>query len=349
VRPYKCSILAVDDEPLVLTTLEKTLANEFELLTAASAEEALQVLASRSVDLVLADQKLPGMSGVHLLAQVKKQSPHTVRLLMTGMARFEDAVEAINTGQVSRFLVKPWSRDDLLDLLRESSRSVLLEKSHDDLLEKLQRLNGELEERVAQRTRELQEANHELQQKNWMLEKLALTDPLTGLPNRRAMDRLSRTELRRRQRYPSSVALGLVDVDHFKSINERYLLPGGDHVLTELGKVLVGSVRTIDSVGRIGGEEFQIVAPETSEEGATILAERIRSTVEATPFVYSGEEIRITVSVGFAVAEADMAAEYDEMKHIAAQCLAEGKNTGRNRCVIRCVKARRSGIVEGAS
>lgn len=349
MRPYKCSILAVDDEPLVLTTLEKTLAHEFELLTAPSAEDALRLLETRAVDLVLADQKLPGMSGVQLLAQVKRQSPRTVRLLMTGLARFEDAVEAINTGQVSRFLVKPWNRDDLLEMLRESSRTCLLQKSHDDLLEQLQRLNGELEERVAQRTRQLQEANHELHQKNWMLEKLALTDPLTGLPNRRAMDRLSRTEMRRRQRYPSSVALGVVDVDHFKSVNERYLLPGGDHVLTELGKVLVGSVRTIDSVGRIGGEEFQIVAPETSEEGAHILAERIRTTVEATSFVYNNEEIRITVSVGIAVADAGMAAEYDDLKHVAAQCLGEAKNTGRNRCVVRTVKAFRRSAVEGAS
>ena len=349
MRPYKCSILAVDDEPLVLATLEKTLSAEFELLTAPSAEDALALLATRTFDLVLADQKLPGMSGVQLLAQVKQRSPRTVRLLMTGLARFEDAVEAINTGQVSRFLVKPWNRDDLLEMLRESARAILLEKSHDGLLEELKRLNTELEQRVARRTRELQEANHELQQKNWMLEKLALTDPLTGLPNRRAMDRLSRTEMRRRQRYPSSVALGIVDVDHFKSVNERYLLPGGDHVLTELGKVLVGSVRTIDSVGRIGGEEFQIVAPETSEEGARILAERIRTTVEATSFIYNGEEIRVTVSVGFGVAGAAVEAEYDEMKHIAAQGLGEAKNTGRNRCVVHALKAHRPGMMEGAS
>lgn len=349
MRSYKCSILAVDDEPLVLATLEKTLAHEFEVLTAASAEEALALLEHRSVDLILADQKLPGMSGVQFLAQVKRHAPRTVRLLMTGLTRFEDAVEAINTGQVSRFLVKPWNREDLLQVLRESSRTVLLEKSHDDLLQQLTRLNGELEQRVALRTRELQEANHELQQKNWMLEKLALTDPLTGLPNRRAMDRLSRTEIRRRQRYPSAVALGFVDVDHFKSVNERYLLPGGDHVLTELGKVLVSSVRTIDSVGRIGGEEFQIVAPETNEEGARTIAERIRTTVEATPFHYNGEEIRITVSVGVAVAEAGVPAEYDEMKHAAAEGLGEAKRTGRNKCIIHAIRALRSGVAEGAS
>src|SRR5262245_66263096 len=107
-----------------------------------------------------------------------------------------------------------------------------------------------------------------------MLEKLALTDPLTSLPNRRAMDRLAERELRRRDRYPSALALGLIDVDHFKDINARYLLPGGDKVLVDLAKVLQGSLRTIDSLGRIGGEEFLMIAPETGMEGGMTLGDR---------------------------------------------------------------------------
>jgi diguanylate cyclase (GGDEF)-like protein len=335
----------VDDEPLVLTTLEKMLAPEFQVLTATSAEAAVELLAQRPVDLVLADQKLPGMSGTQLLAHIKEHSPGTLRLLMTGLARFEDAVEAINRGQVSPFISKPWNRDDLLAIMRESARTIVLERSHAELHEQLQRLNQDLEERVRQRTQELEEANHELQQKNWMLEKLALTDPLTGLPNRRAMDRLSRTEVRRRQRFPNAMALGLVDVDHFKDVNARYLLPGGDQVLTDLGKVLVAAVRTIDNVGRIGGEEFQIVAPETNMDGAWILAERIRATVEGTSFSYKEETIRITVSVGFAVADIGTQVEYDQMKHLAAKALAEAKNNGRNRCYVYSVSEMRPGTV----
>ncbi len=158
--------------------------------------------------------------------------------------------------------------------------------SHEQLLEELRQLNTELEERVAQRTKELEETNHELEQKNKMLEKLALTDPLTGLPNRRAMDRLAERELRRRDRYSGPLSLGLIDVDHFKEINARYLLPGGDKVLIDLGKALTSSLRTVDVLGRIGGEEFLVIAPETNMEGAIVLGERIRSTVEATVFAY---------------------------------------------------------------
>src|SRR5205085_5447232 len=176
----------------------------------------------------------------------------------------------------------------------------------------------ELEERVQQRTKELPEANQQLQRKNWMLENLAPTDPLTGLPNRRAMDHLAKAELRRRTRYPNALALGLIDVDHFKQINARYLLPGGDQVLVGLSKTLVASVRTVDGVGRIGGEEFQVVAPETNREGAIVLAERIRSAVEATRYSYKGEAIQVTASLGFAVLDAGGNVEYEQLRHFAA-------------------------------
>src|SRR5262249_12641035 len=149
------------------------------------------------------------------------------------------------------------------------------------------------EQRVQQRTRALQEAYLELEQKNKMLEKLALTDPLTNLPNRRAMDRLAERELRRRDRYPGPLAILLIDVDHFKSINERYLLPGGDKVLTDLARALTRSIRDVDHLGRIGGEEFMVIAPHTNLDGLPALGERIRSTVEQTKFVYKEDVIPV--------------------------------------------------------
>jgi diguanylate cyclase (GGDEF)-like protein len=178
-----------------------------------------------------------------------------------------------------------------------------------------------------------------LEQKNKMLEKLALTDPLTNLPNRRAMDRLAERELRRRDRYPSALAIGLVDVDHFKEINARYLLPGGDKVLVDLAKALKGSLRTVDLLGRIGGEEFLVIAPETNMEGAIVLGERIRSTIEKTEFSYKGETIPVRVSIGFSVAEEGVTTDYEMMKHTAAAALAEAKNTGRNKCIFYTVAA----------
>ncbi len=323
----------VDDEPYILSTLSALLVNEFEVLTADTADAAQRLFGQRDIDILLTDQKMPRMSGVTLLEWVRKNHPKTVRLLMTGFAELEEAVEAINRGQVFRYLFKPWRTDELLETLHLAGRSFLLERSHEQLLEELRQLNLELENRVAQRTRELEEANHELEQKNKMLEKLALTDPLTSLPNRRAMDRLTERELRRRDRYPGPLSLGLIDVDHFKGINARYLLPGGDKVLVDLAKALNASLRTVDHLGRIGGEEFLVIAPETNMEGAVVLGERIRTGVEKTIFVYKEEIIPVRVSIGFAVADEGMTADYEQMKHIAAAALAEAKVTGSNRCV----------------
>jgi diguanylate cyclase len=329
---HKCSLLVVDDEPYILATLSALLRHDFELLTADSGEAAQQIFAQQSIDLILVDQKMPRMSGVQLLEWVRERSPKTIRLLMTGFAELDDAVEAINRGKVYRYLFKPWRADELLQILREAARTFQLERQNEELLQELRQLNLELEQRVQERTHKLEEANHELQQKNLMLEKLALTDPLTSLPNRRAVDRLAEAEIRRRMRYPSPLALGFVDADHFKDINSRYLIPGGDQVLMDLGKVLSASVRTVDTLGRVGGEEFIVVAPETTLEGAIVLGERIRSAVEDFPFSYKGERIQVTVSAGFAVADLGVPADYDQLKDVAARALAKAKVTGRNRC-----------------
>jgi diguanylate cyclase (GGDEF)-like protein len=328
----------VDDEPYILNTLSSLVGNEFEVLTASCGEAAQEIFAQRPIDLILTDQRMPRMTGVQLLEWVRQNHPKTIRLLMTGFAELDQAVDAINRGQVFRYLCKPWHADELLQVLHQACRTFTLERSHEQLLEELRRLNLELEQRVQQRTRQLEETNHELTQKNKMLEKLALTDPLTGLMNRRAMDRLAERELRRRDRYPSALALGLIDVDHFKKINENYLLPGGDFVLIEMGKSLTASLRNPDLLGRIGGEEFLLVAPETNLAGAVTLGERIRSFVEQNAYQYKNSIIKVTVSIGFAVVESGVSADYDQMKHIAAAALAEAKLTGRNRCVLHSLR-----------
>lgn len=330
----KCSILIVDDEPYILTTLSALLAREFDVHLADSPEAAQRLVSQQSIDIILTDQKMPRTSGIQLLEWVREHSPRTLRLLMTGFAEFEDAVDAINRGKVFRYIFKPWRTEELLAILNEACRTQRLERQNEHLLEELRQATAALEQRVHERTQKLEEANHELQQKNFMLEKLALTDPLTSLPNRRAIDRLAESEIRRRARYPSALALGFIDADHFKEVNRRYLLPGGDQVLVDLAKVLNASVRTVDTAGRVGGEEFMVVAPETTFEGALVLAERIRSAVERYPFSYKGEPIRVTVSGGFAVVDAGMPVDYDQLKHLSAIALGEAKSGGRNRVIV---------------
>lgn len=336
-KTVKCSLLVVDDEQYLLPTLAALLANDFDVITADSAEAGMAVFAQRPIDIILSDQKMPRMTGVQLLEWVRCHSPKTVRLLMTGYAELEDAVEAINRGQVYHYLLKPWRTDELLQVLRNAADKFLLERSRDQLLEELRQLNQDLEDRVARRTRELEASNHLLQQRSRELEMLALTDPLTGLLNLRAIDEAARAEVKRHLRYRNPLAMGLIDADHFKEINRRYLHPGGDQALIALARTLTGSVRTVDTIGRIGGEEFLVLAPETTVEGAHVLAERIRSMVEQSEIRYKNEQIRVTVSIGFAVAEVGINAAYEQMKHVAAAALGEAKANGRNCCVVRSV------------
>jgi diguanylate cyclase (GGDEF)-like protein len=330
--------LVVDDEAYLLPPLSALLANDFEVLTADSAESAQRILSSRPIDIILTDQKMPRLTGVQLLEWVRHRAPRTVRLLMTGYAEHEDAVEAINRGQVYYYLLKPWRIEELLQILRNAAEKFQLERRQEGLLEELRQHKMMLERRVAERTRDLEDANVQLQRALAEMEKLALTDPLTGMLNRRAIEDIAASELRRHARYRGHLAMGIIDVDHFKQINDRYLYPGGDFVLVQLTRVLSGLLRTVDSIGRIGGEEFLVIAPETTAEGAVVLAKRICKAVEQAPFVYNGTPIKVTVSVGFAVAEPDSRGDYKRMKHLASATVHEAKENGRNQAVVRALE-----------
>ncbi len=336
-RLRRSSLLVVDDDPHVLTTTSKLVESEFDVVTARSATEAEKILSTQTIHILLTDQRMPGKPGVQLLEWAREFSPRTIRLLMTGHSELDDAVEAINRGHVYYYLLKPFRTSDLLQILRNASDKYFLERKRERYLEELWELNRELELRVAARTRELEEANQLLEQKARELERLALTDPLTGMLNRRAIEELARFELKRHARYPSPLAIGYVDVDHFKDINTRYLYTGGDHVLRTLGALLAGTVREVDSVARVGGEEFLVLAREANAEGARVLAERLRTRVEATTISYKGQEIKLTISLGFAVAEAGVPTDYVQMTELAAKALASAKEAGRNRWEILCV------------
>lgn len=335
VTRYKCSVLVVDDDPAVLALLTAQLSTDFEVLTASSATQAREVLARRSVDILLSDLQLPGETGLTLLDWVRRTTPRTSRVLLTGTARIEDTVDAINQTQVHRIVLKPWRSEDLLQTLRAAARAILLERSHEQLLDELRKLNLELEQRVADRTRELEAALAQLQLKNQFLEKMALTDPLTSLANLRAAKQIARKEMLRRKRTQEPLALVLIDADHFGNVNKTYSQVAGDQVLVWLAGVLQNSIRAADSLGRVGGEEFEVVAPGTDAPGAAVLAERLRSNVEAGVTVFDGHPIRMTISLGLAVAESAVPAEYDSLRQLAADALQEAKSTGRNRAVIR--------------
>ncbi len=336
---YKCSVLIVDDEPAVLALLTQQLGHEFELSTANTVEQARAAVERHPPDIILSDLQFGEGTGLQLLEWVQRNAPKVARVLLTGTGRIEDAADAINCCRVHRLLLKPWRAEDLLTTMRSVARTLLLERSHEQLLDEYRHLNQELEKRVHERTEELEQALHQVRVKNQILEKMALTDVLTGLPNRRAIELIGRKEVLRRTRDPAPIAFGLLDADHFKQINSQHLLSGGDHVLAWLAQVLQASIRATDALGRVGGEEFMVVAPLTDAEGAEVLAERLRTTVEGTVTQFHGTPIPVTVSGGFAVAAEGVTVTYDQLRETAAAALAEAKATGRNRCIVRTVTA----------
>src|SRR5262245_55471334 len=125
VTRYKCSVLIVDDDPGILSVLSAQLESDFEVITAATASQGREVLAKRSVDMVVTDLNLPDESGLSLLEWVRRTTPRTARVLLTGTGRLEDAADAINQTQVHRLILKPWRAEDLLQSLRAAARALL--------------------------------------------------------------------------------------------------------------------------------------------------------------------------------------------------------------------------------
>jgi len=167
---------------------------------------------------------------------------------------------------------------------------------------------------------------------NARLEVLAHTDPLTQVLNRRALTVRLASELERARRYDSVITLLMVDLDHFKAVNDTYGHLVGDEVLREVATLLQNDVRSVDVVARYGGEEFVVVLPETSLVGATTFAERIREHVEATPFASAlGEPLHVTASVGVSSYPSTTIKTVDDLFARADEALYRAKADGRNK------------------
>jgi diguanylate cyclase (GGDEF)-like protein len=166
---------------------------------------------------------------------------------------------------------------------------------------------------------------------NRRLEALATTDPLTRLLNRRALlERLSR-EVDRAKRYESMLTLLLLDIDHFKRINDERGHLVGDAVLRQIGALVEASVRTVDIAARYGGEEFVLILPETSQDGGIIFAERLRESIERYPFDATSEEpLHLTASIGVATFPSPRVDSTEDLFARADEALYRAKSSGRN-------------------
>jgi len=190
-----------------------------------------------------------------------------------------------------------------------------------DLEKQLDEERARLEERLAQRTRDLH-----------VRSELAVTDELTGLPNRReAMNKLQLLWSNRRM-YADALSIIMLDIDHFKMVNDTLGHAVGDVVLRQTAEILRANLRATDTVCRVGGEEFMVLCPQGGLEGAAACAEKLRAAIEAHTFTSDGQNLKATISLG-AAERGNAHEEASDLMREADECLYAAKNTGRNRVV----------------
>ena|ERR1700733_8384608 len=284
------SVLIIDDSPAIHTLLHARLRDEpVALQSANSGEEGLAMAASIMPDLILLDVDMPDPNGFEVCRRIKgdPKLAATPIIFLTGAATTEQKIQGLELGAMD-YITKPFDPAELRARVRGALRLKFLMD---------------------------------------LLTQKAQIDALSGLWNRRYFDQRLEAELSLAKRSKRPLAILMLDLDHFKSINDRYGHPMGDEVLRRIGAQLAASVRTEDIVCRYGGEEFAIVAPNISA-GATQLAERLRSAIEQMSFSFGGHEVKVTVSIG--------AASCDEtpdptLLHQADAALYRAKQNGRNR------------------
>ena len=290
-------ILIIDDDAGVRDSMQEFIKDSgYDIYTASSAEEALELLKSEIVDVVITDIMLTGMDGLELTDLIKHNYDIDV-IVMTGYSEKFSYEDAINKG-ASDLVFKPIRYRELMLRLRRVLKERQLSIDRAKMLK--------------------------------TLEKLAITDGLTRLYNLRHFYKQLEIEIDRCNRYGHSLALLLLDIDHFKMCNDTYGHLEGDKVLVRLGQIIKICLRTMDSAYRYGGEEFTIILPETTGKEANNVAERISASVESERFsTEAGEDFSITISIG--VTEYFKEEQLSTFIHRADQAMYKSKAKGRNR------------------
>jgi diguanylate cyclase (GGDEF)-like protein len=313
-------ILVVDDSAVDRRVLEKMLKNQGHEVTAVeSAEAALDIALQTNPQVIVTDWLMPGMTGLELCAALRRaeETARTYLIMMTAKEDGERLIEPFEAG-ADDYLVKPLNQ------------SILLAR-----LSAAQRLIG-LQERVERDREEIRRVVAQLGIANRKLERAAMYDDLTGLPNRRyAMDHLER-EWDRSERSGKPVVCMLADIDRFKQVNDTYGHDAGDVVLRETAAAMKNCLRTTDVVCRFGGEEFLAICPEAELETASLLGDRLRAAVEKNEIDLPEFRGHVTVSVGVAGKTADIGSIAELLK-LSDEALYAAKHAGRNKvCVVDC-------------
>jgi len=294
-------VLIVDDARVVRAVVARCLRGAgYHTEEAADGAEALRRLATESYDVVITDLRMPLLGGLELLASVKRLAPTVEVIILTGTHAqdMSSAVKALRLG-AHDYLTKPPSSQD--EVVLTVQRAVEKKRMHEENL----RLIRELES-------------------------LSRTDALTGVGNRRAFDDALGHEIARAKRHGQALSLVMLDIDHFKHVNDTHGHQGGDEVLRVVARTLRATLRDGDVLYRYGGEEFAVLLPYAQGAGACTAAERMLRAIAAAPIDLRTGQLHVTSSAGVATLSA---ADNDGASLVsrADAALYEAKKAGRNR------------------
>jgi len=301
-------ILIADDSIVSRHLLEATLRKwGYEVMVACDGAEALELLQREGApSLIILDWMMPGMTGVEVCRRIRQRDsePYTYILLLTSKNEKEDLIEGMDAG-ADDYITKPFDQNELQVRLRAGIRLV-------DLQSQLLKAREDLREQ-------------------------ATRDSLTRLWNRSSILGELTRELARSEREARPLGVVIVDLDHFKQVNDTYGHLAGDAVLREAARRMQNGIRQYDSIGRYGGEEFLILFPSCSEEDCVAQADRLRKQLAQTEMSVNDSLLRVTASFGVTIAMPGEVRTQEALIRKADEALYVAKRSGRNRVeVLSC-------------
>ncbi len=300
------NILIIDDsetvrEQIVQTLKSVSLADNY--LQAQDGIEGFKILIEKpTIDLVLCDLEMPRMDGFKFLAMVRSRAElNDIPIIMlTGSESREKKIKGLEQG-ASDYVTKPFDAGELVARVKVQLKIKLLQDN--------------------------------LKHSNELLKELSNTDPLTQLFNRRYMMEVLDKELQRTARKGSPLSLIIIDIDHFKKVNDLYGHQQGDVVLVNVSNLIKQHLRSYDVAARYGGEEFVAVLPETPLDEAIAVAERIRIAIQQLSFSNKIMTLKLTISLGVASFPMPGLDTVDDIIRVADEALYRAKAEGRNRVI----------------
>lgn len=311
--PADDRVLIVDDDASILGVIAEVLQDDgYNVTTADSGEEAIELLSGEPFALVMSDIRLPGVNGVAVLEHVRAVNPRTNVIMITSHASLDTVIDAMKHGAYD-YLLKPF--DDLSLISSAAKRAI-------------DAFNLDMER--SQLIRSLKLSNEELARVNQVLHRLAIRDGLTDLFNHRYINEVLDNQIKKAVVEETELSLVFVDVDNFKNFNDEHGHQNGDVILRELSALMRENVRRKDIVARWGGEEFVIVCPDTDVKTAATLAENLRGFIAAYPFMKGVMPSPFQISISAGVSSLAEPKSKSALVEAADAALYDAKGNGRN-------------------